>query len=1089
MVDSKTQAGEIRRIGAVSLFVLSTCIILIAAWQAFSHFSHDLEQEIGENLLAITKLKKAIVESHIAERVGDAAVFASRRSVHRLLDPSGSAAQRAEGRQQVVEDMGEMTRAYGYEHILVFDRTLKTPMPGMVSDLPAGPTRMVSAVIDGAAPVVVDLFSKDDGRISYGVVHSVPGGEGAKRNLGAVFMEVDVRKQLLPMLVHWPTESRTGEAFLVRYEGGRVLQIGGNPKLHTPAVQEHAVPNDPRRIGIMLQKGVLGIVLDAIDYRGQHVIMAAARIENTPWFLVSKIDRDEAEESLSDLTWIISALAAIFVLLAGALSWMAWKISVQQNAARQKALTRQYASVLETSIDGFLKMALDGRILDANQIIFEMIGYDREELVGKGIDEIDAKFNRDEVRAVLQDMQSAGRARFQTRLRHKDGHAIDIDVNGLFVEDEQCFYSAIRDISESLEITRRLQRFNRFYVFLSQLTEPLFKLREPGEILQTVCRAAVSNGQFVLVWGGTADPDTGEIRISVVEGAAAGYAEGLKVSTNASESAGQGAAGIAWREQRIVAINDFQNDPRSALWHERARTHNIQAAAVVPVIVGGRTVAEFDFYASDTTYFDAEMLTLLAETARNVSLAWEAGEVMRQRDGERDLRLQISNRFQRIFDSSPVAKQIHSVTDGRLLAINRAHEMTFGYRLEEIAGEDGWFDKVYLDQKFRGEMKAFWLSDMHKSRDNGIIVHSPEMRLHCKDGTTRIVQGAMAVTGDDAIVTWTDLTAVRRGEQALRESERRFRSMVEETVTGFYAVRDNKLIYVNPRMTEMMGWSAEEVLGRDPMDFVEPESREDVLEGRAKFASGQRNVAYNLRLHRKDGRIIVLGVHASIARWDDQPALVAMVEDITERANAEARINEYTHRLEASMRGTLEAVARMVDLRDPYTAGHERRVGLIASAIAREMGWSEDRAKGLELIGLVHDIGKIAVPAEILSKPTRLTPTEYSLIKGHAEAGYEILKDVVFEQPVAEIIRQHHERLDGSGYPQGLKDGQILPEARILAVSDVLESMASHRPYRPALGVDAALAELERNRGTLYDADVVDALLRLIHDKAYVIPA
>ncbi|WP_230371370.1 HD-GYP domain-containing protein [Paludibacterium denitrificans] len=178
----------------------------------------------------------------------------------------------------------------------------------------------------------------------------------------------------------------------------------------------------------------------------------------------------------------------------------------------------------------------------------------------------------------------------------------------------------------------------------------------------------------------------------------------------------------------------------------------------------------------------------------------------------------------------------------------------------------------------------------------------------------------------------------------------------------------------------------------------------------------------------------------------------------------------------------------MVDLRDPYTAGHERRVGLIAYAIARELGWEPERCNAMEMTGLVHDIGKIAIPAEILSKPTRLTPLEMAMVRGHAQAGYDILKDVPFAAPVAEAIRQHHERMDGSGYPQGLKGDEILPEARVLAVADVIESMAAHRPYRAALGLNTALAEIEQGKGRLYDTEVAEAALRLVREKGYQLP-
>ena len=193
-------------------------------------------------------------------------------------------------------------------------------------------------------------------------------------------------------------------------------------------------------------------------------------------------------------------------------------------------------------------------------------------------------------------------------------------------------------------------------------------------------------------------------------------------------------------------------------------------------------------------------------------------------------------------------------------------------------------------------------------------------------------------------------------------------------------------------------------------------------------------------------------------------------------------------RLERGMAGTVQALAGTVEARDPYTAGHQRRVAAIATAIARELGLAEPLVRGLELAAIIHDIGKINVPAEILAKPGKLTAVEFELIKTHAEAGYQILKDIEFPWPVAEMVRQHHERLDGSGYPQGLKAGEMLPEAKILAVADVVEAMSSDRPYRPGKGVEAALEEIRRGRGSLFDPDAVDACLRLFQQRGFEFP-
>jgi putative nucleotidyltransferase with HDIG domain len=190
-------------------------------------------------------------------------------------------------------------------------------------------------------------------------------------------------------------------------------------------------------------------------------------------------------------------------------------------------------------------------------------------------------------------------------------------------------------------------------------------------------------------------------------------------------------------------------------------------------------------------------------------------------------------------------------------------------------------------------------------------------------------------------------------------------------------------------------------------------------------------------------------------------------------------------KLRKTLHGTIQAMAMMVEARDPYTAGHQRRVADLARAIAQEMGASQDEVDGVRIAGMIHDIGKISVPAEILSKPGRLSNIEFSLIKVHAEAGYGILKEIDFPWPIATIVLQHHERIDGSGYPAGLKGSQILIEAQMLAVADVVESMASHRPYRPGLGIDAALEEIEKNRCICYDANVADACLRLFRGKGY----
>ncbi len=192
-------------------------------------------------------------------------------------------------------------------------------------------------------------------------------------------------------------------------------------------------------------------------------------------------------------------------------------------------------------------------------------------------------------------------------------------------------------------------------------------------------------------------------------------------------------------------------------------------------------------------------------------------------------------------------------------------------------------------------------------------------------------------------------------------------------------------------------------------------------------------------------------------------------------------------RWRAGFEATVAAIASTLEMRDPYTAGHQQRVGKLAVAIARELALPERQIEGLYLAAIVHDVGKIEIPLDILNKPGRLSHLQLQLMRGHVQAGYDIIKGIDFPWPIAQIVLQHHERLDGSGYPNGLMGDAILPEASILVVADVVEAMMSHRPYRAGLGIEAALTEVERNKGRLYDPAAVDACVDLFRNKGFTI--
>jgi putative two-component system response regulator len=229
------------------------------------------------------------------------------------------------------------------------------------------------------------------------------------------------------------------------------------------------------------------------------------------------------------------------------------------------------------------------------------------------------------------------------------------------------------------------------------------------------------------------------------------------------------------------------------------------------------------------------------------------------------------------------------------------------------------------------------------------------------------------------------------------------------------------------------------------------------------------------------------------AKWETERRERQLMHDmeslVAQRTRDLAQANEALGRTLQELRKTFGGIVKVLtatlETRDPYTAGHQSRVADLARAMATEMKLGKERIEGMRVAGVVHDLGKISIPSEILSKPGKLTEIEFGLIKTHSQVGYELLQPIDFPWPVADIVHQHHEKMDGSGYPQGLKGEAILPEARILAVADVVEAMASHRPYRPALGVDKALEEIDRHRGVWYDPQAVEACLAVFRTKDY----
>ncbi|MDK2954371.1 MAG: hypothetical protein PWQ27_1754 [Kosmotoga sp.] len=334
------------------------------------------------------------------------------------------------------------------------------------------------------------------------------------------------------------------------------------------------------------------------------------------------------------------------------------------------------------------------------------------------------------------------------------------------------------------------------------------------------------------------------------------------------------------------------------------------------------------------------------------------------------------------------------------------------------------------------------------------------------------------------VITLVDVTGERMELKQLTKVKERLDLALEGTEAGIwdFDLKENE-IFVDERLAVLFGWDSAGTLNGNAIGkffaFVHPEDAKrikEMLENHLKGLSDKYEV--EARLHTKSGEWKWAFISGKVVEWDENSKpirMVGTVRDITENKKVHFELQE-------TLRGAIRVLGKIVEKKDPYTAGHQHRVSILASEIAKELNLPEDKVTAVAMAGLVHDIGKISIPSEILVKPGSLTPVEWQMIKSRPEAGYEILKEIKFPWPIADIVFQHHERMDGSGYPLGLKNDKILLEARIIAVADVVEAMSSHRPYRPALGIDNALEEINKNAGKLYDPDVVQACLKIFKE-------
>jgi PAS domain S-box-containing protein len=525
---------------------------------------------------------------------------------------------------------------------------------------------------------------------------------------------------------------------------------------------------------------------------------------------------------------------------------------------------------------------------------------------------------------------------------------------------------------------------------------------------------------------------------------------------------------VASDEDHKFLTNDAQNDPRIHNPEWARELGLVSFAGYQLRVPGGKTLGVLALFAKHPILPPED--TMLDGLSSTVAL------VVQRDTAEKSLQ-ESEEKHRLLFDGAGDAIFVVDA-EARMLAVNTLACERLGYTHEELMS----MTVDQLDSPSEAprapdrmalliEHGRLAFETMHKRKDGSLI-------------PTDVIARRITWGGQPAIMSiCRDITDRKQAGEALKESESRLATIFENDPSGIILVntRTRTVHDVNRAAVEMIGLPKEDLVGKACHNFLCPAE-----EGRCPICDLGQEVDRSERvLICADGKRLPILKTVVPIKISGEEYLLENFIDITARKQAEEELKQAVEKLRKGLTGTIHAMSLMVETRDPYTAGHQKRVSNLARVIAQEMNLPKDMIDKIRMAGVIHDIGKISVPAEILSKPTKLTAIEFSLIKVHPQSGYDILKDVDLPYPIAEIVYQHHERLDGSGYPQGLKDGQILLEACILAVADVVEAMASHRPYRPAIGIERALEEIEKNKGIFYDIKAVDACVRLFRDKGF----
>lgn len=1075
-------------------FLIALLAIGTTGFLLFERHALEMQRAAQDGLAAIADLKVGQIVRWLGEQQGDSEAVSGDNLLADEAErwfqqgtPEGVTAQR------ILARLASLRQVNNYKGIVLLDEKAHPRLSvGQSQKFDSHDMSLALQAMRENVAMRSDIHWADDQAPEMDMVAplSIPGTPGP-RVIGAVYFHIDPTVFFFPYIQSWPIKSPSGETLLARRDGNEVLYLNELRHRKHTALKLRLPVDEPLLPVAMALRGQIGVV-DGIDYRGVPVIAVTRRVPDTPWILVAKLDRAEVRAPIRGLAATAGGLVVLFMVMASAVAALWWRKQHAQSLAAlsEEKLQRQ---VLEKHFDLSTKFARDivflddtsFRVVECNDAALKTYGYSLEELRALEPGALRAPEARSTFEADFRDAERVGGNLFETVHQRKDGSTFPVETSTRMIEIEgrRYYHAVVRDITERRAAQQALEReLAKHHALMNTAIDGIHIVDIYGHLLE-------ANPAFLRMLG----YQRGEaIGLHVTDWDARLTPDEVKTITASLI----GASGIIETQHRRkdgttydaeVSISGFKiGDKDYLLAAARDITARKMAERRIDRLTRLYATLSHTNAAIIRARGDHELFDEICRVA--VEHGGMFGSIVRIADTEVKILRAVacSKSMQLVVEEIAVGfDPARPEFKGVLAAPYLEDRITIDNAFGDTNAKDPWRAIPYA----AGIRSAARLPIRRGGRPIGILtLNSKDPGFF--DPEMRVLLEELVVDISFALDNFEYERRRKQAEQELIESEERFRGLVEQSISGIVIIQDGRIAYLNPRAVEIFGYDLrEEMLGHETMELVAERDRSLVAENLRRRLSGEvKSIAYTFTGLRKDGTTVDIGAHGTLANYRGRPAIIGVIQDITDRKRAEDEVKRYLEEIERAMMATVGVASNMGEMRDPYTAGHQRRVADLTAAIGEEMGLPASQVEGLRVAGNLHDIGKITVPSEILAKPGKISATEFSLIKEHAQQGYEILKDVRFPWPVAQVAQQHHERLDGSGYPQGLKGDAIVLEARILAVADTVEAMASHRPYRPGRGIEAALAEVEKLRGSKYDPAAVDACLRLFREKGYQLP-